>query len=107
METDSVASKVSERLPTVLSGFLVLLADGNLYTKTATGTKPVELKKVEPNKMLKLSFLCLSAQLQPIVEWHYTHVCICLHLHSKVTTPYQSETSTFYYPISKILGGMR
>ena len=56
METDSVASKVSERLPTVLSGYLVLLADGNLYTKTATGTKPQELKKVEPNKMLKLSF---------------------------------------------------
>ena len=98
MDTDSVASKVSERLPTVLSGYLVLLADGNLYTKTATGTKP---------QMLKLSFLCLSAQLQPIVEWHYTHVSICLHLHSKVTAPYQSETSTFYYPISKILGGMR
>ena len=49
MEKDS---KVSERLPTALSGCLVLLADGNPYTKTATGTTPQELKKVEARKML-------------------------------------------------------
>lgn len=61
MEKDSVASKVSERLSTELSGCLVLLADRNPYTKTAIGTTPQELE-VAPNKMLKLSvFVFLSS----------------------------------------------
>ena len=51
MEKDSSASKVFERLPTALSGYLVLLADGDPYTITATRTMLQELKKVEPNKM--------------------------------------------------------
>ena len=59
MEKESVASKVSECIPTVLSGCMsggsLLpqgLADGNPYTKTTTGTTPQELKKVEARKML-------------------------------------------------------
>ena len=66
--------------------YLVLLADGDPYTITATRTMLQELKKVENNKMLKLSFFVFVSRIQPIVEWLYTHVCICLHLHSEVTT---------------------
>ena len=86
MEKDSATSKVSDRLPTTLSVYLVLLADGDPYTITATRTMLQELKKVENNKMLKLSFFVFVSRIQPIVEWLYTHVCICLHLHSEVTT---------------------
>ena len=66
--------------------YLVLLADGDPYTITATRTMLQELKKVENNKMLKLSFFVFVSRIQPVVEWLYTHVCICLNLHSKVTT---------------------
>ena len=72
-----MASKVSERLPTVLSGCLVLLADGNPHTKTATETTPEELKKVEPNKMLKLSFF---VYLSPDTSHCGVALYTCLHL---------------------------
>ena len=48
------------------------LADGNPYTKTATGTTPQELQQVEARKMLKPSFfLYFSAQIQSIVDFFF------------------------------------